>query len=171
MVGLKQFDLLLFVTGEPDSGVGSLRDVKFRSGSAWFFGELPMGRKLRSTPDANTGGMGARSPLSGERPWHIPPQQIHCIDLVVDAAHQLGREVTVVDVDRPGELQGLVDYWVGPNDVMPMLLRPDGSRLRGIEAFVRRRVRRFIGGGGTLTVGTESAPPNFDGDQTVNFSK
>jgi len=54
--------------------------------------------------------------------------------------------VSIVDVNQPAGFQALVARWVGPNDVLPILVRPDGARLEGIEEFGPRRVRRFIRG-------------------------
>lgn len=85
-------------------------------------------------------------PLTDRRPWHLPPQQVACIDVVLDAAERERRTVLVIDVNRPEDHQELVDRWVMPNDVMPLLVRPDGRRLDGEENFVPHRVRQFITG-------------------------
>jgi hypothetical protein len=138
-------DLLLFVAGEPGSADepywsfvrwlnGTRMAVRFQR---WWLGER------RST----AGGTGAARPLPTEPPpWHLPPQVTLCVNLVLENARRTGRTVTVVDVDRAGPEQDLVDRWVGPNDVLPLLVRPDGARLEGIEEFIPQKVREFIGG-------------------------
>ena len=49
-----------------------------------------------------------------------------------------------MDVNRPGEHLDLVHRVVGPNDVLPILLRPDGARLEGTENFVPDVLSRFL---------------------------
>jgi hypothetical protein len=69
-----------------------------------------------------------------------------CLQIVLDAAKRQQREVLVVDVDRPGGQHDLVERCVGPEDVLPLLLRSDGARLEGQENFAPAKVRRFIAG-------------------------
>ena len=86
----------------------------------------------------------AATPSPNPRPWHLPPSQTACLDIVLDTAERQRDEVLVVDVDRPGEHRDLVERYVGSNDVLPLLLRPDGARLEGLENFTPARVRKFI---------------------------
>ena len=85
------------------------------------------------------------SPTEGP-PWHLPRPVIRYVNLVLESADRQGRTVTVVDVDRPEGRQDLVERWVGPADVMPILVRPDGARLSGIEQFTAPKVRKFLRG-------------------------
>jgi len=89
-------------------------------------------------------GEGERSDPSAGRSWHLPPEQVDCINLVLQLARREGRDVTIVDVDRAEGRQDLIDRWVGADDSLPILVRPDGARLKGIEQFVPRKVRQFI---------------------------
>jgi hypothetical protein len=78
--------------------------------------------------------------------WYLPPDQMTSLNLVLDVAGRRGHEVTVVDANRPGNQHALVDQYVRPNDVFPLLIRWDGARLDGTENFTPARVRRFLDG-------------------------
>ncbi|HEY1198813.1 MAG TPA: hypothetical protein VGG32_08845 [Thermoplasmata archaeon] len=148
-------EIFLFVAGEPETGVDSLGKsmVKSKDGT---FGRVveaffPFGARTPISLSAHPPGdippaMGeAQPPLTDSRPWHLPPQQVQCAEMVLKIARREQRRVTVVDVNRASVHQDAVDRWVGPNDVLPLLVRPDGSRLEGIEEFAPQKIRRFIG--------------------------
>ncbi len=150
MTSAGEGDLLLFVAGEPDSGVGSLQNGKTNvfdrviDAALPFGGHIPVSRS--SSPPGAVPPLGEADPsMTDDRPWHLPPQQLRCVDLVLQLARRQRKRVTVVDVNRAGAQQPLVDRWVGANDVLPLLVRPDGARLGGVEQFVPQRVRRFLG--------------------------
>lgn len=144
MVAAAGVDLVLFVAGEPDSGAPSPRDTTISMGSRVFGTIVPLSLVMKS------GQRPSYSPDSAEPPspraWRLPPQQIHCVNRVLHIARREGRTVTVVDVDRAAARQDLVDRWVGADDVLPLLVRPDGARLEGLENFGARSLRRFIHG-------------------------
>lgn len=75
-----------------------------------------------------------------------PADQLMCAEIVLGAAERQGRRVQVVDVNDAGEAQGLVQQLVGETDVLPLLVRADGHRLVGTEAFTRASVRSFLQG-------------------------
>jgi len=142
--------LLLFVAGEPEltpgireSGVGlapRFAGLVFATGlipppPRPPVEESPQGRNASDQP-----------PLTDSRPWHLAPAQMASLQVVLDAAKRQRRGVFVVDVNRPGVYQSLVERHVGPDDVLPLLVRPDGARLEGQESFDPARVRRFIAG-------------------------
>jgi len=143
--------LVLFVSGEPkvlpdirESTVGlGERMAGMLSGLP---GNLALPKHLQPGYSENqSGGADSNpSPNSDETPWHLPPAQMACLGIVSDAAEQQRKEVLVVDVNRPGPHRDLVDQYIGPGDVLPMLLRPDGARLEGQENFLPNIVRRFI---------------------------
>jgi hypothetical protein len=135
-------DLILFVAGEPDPRAGRTREAEVSAvrrlagavvGVRWI---SPMGCPAGSTSD--------QAPTCDDRSWRIPPQQVMCVNLVAEIAQSLGKRVALVDVNRPVGRQNLVDYWVGSNAVLPLLVRPDGTRLEGIEEFVPGKLRQFI---------------------------
>jgi hypothetical protein len=136
-------DLVLFVAGEPDSRIDPGRDVQTTlpgrfAGmfipSQWWIG----GRSKYSAPEVI-------EPASADGlPWHLPRQEVMCVNMVLEVARRNGRNVTVVDVNRAAEYQPLVDRWVTPADVLPLLVRPDGARLEGLENFVPQTLRRFL---------------------------
>jgi hypothetical protein len=144
MVALPGADLVLFVAGEPDSGAPSPRDVTISMSSRILGSVVPLAAVTDSglRRSGSAGSEGSPSP----RTWRLPPQQIHCVNAVLDIARREGRTVTVIDVDHAAARQHLVDRWVGPDDVVPLLVRPDGARLEGLENFGGRTLRRFIRG-------------------------
>jgi hypothetical protein len=134
MPPLKPADLPLFVASEPGPGdepgwnyVRTLRGVIPRSSGV--------------TPPYQPQG-----PLFEERQWHFSREVVLAVNLVLEEAESVGKTVTLVDVERPGLQQDLVNRWVGPQDLLPLLVRPDGARLEGIDEFTPRKVRQFIRG-------------------------
>jgi hypothetical protein len=142
MAGRVGVDLLLFVAGEPDSGVGSTQDVQ-TSIAGRLVGSF-LGGWVSGSSGAKSPTSAPQGALPDGQPWHLPPQQVQATDIVLDAARGKGRTVTIVDVNRPAGNQALVDRWVGQDGVLPLLVRSDGGRLEGIEKFVPRKVRDFI---------------------------
>ncbi|HYA57242.1 MAG TPA: hypothetical protein VEH57_02090 [Thermoplasmata archaeon] len=135
--------LILFVAGEPYTGIGETDDLNLSV--AQRAGGLIVGNWLFDSPQAKRLLRAARNGDSTEPPtWHIPRPQNQAAALVLDVAEENGREVTIVDVNRPEGQQSLVDRWVGPDDLLPLLVRTDGARLQGIEEFVPKRVREFV---------------------------
>jgi hypothetical protein len=76
----------------------------------------------------------------------LPPDQVRCVRELLKIAGQEGRTVTVVDVNEPTANKDLIAGWVGPTDVFPLLVRPDGARLAGDENFRPQKLRRFVRG-------------------------
>jgi len=74
----------------------------------------------------------------------FPADQVMCAQRVLDQAKKVGRTVQFVDVNRPGEARELVLRFMGPGDVLPVLLRQDGARLAGAESFDGRTIREFL---------------------------
>jgi hypothetical protein len=144
MVASSGHDLLLFVAGEPASGVPAPRDVTLSMGARMWGAFVPIGLMLKAGQGPSYSPDSALPPPGKEGAWRLSPQQIHVVNAVLDVARREGRTVTVVDVDRAAARQDLVDRWVGSDDVMPLLVRPDGARLEGLENFSPGRLRRFI---------------------------
>jgi hypothetical protein len=135
---------LLFVGGEPGPGPESMRDVETSMGRR-MLGSVVGNWWTPRVPGPSQSGVAAQAPLPDDLPWHLPPPQIQAANMVFEIADRFGRKVAVVDVNRPGQNQGLVDRWVGTSGILPLLVRSDGGRLEGIEEFVPKKVRRFIG--------------------------
>jgi hypothetical protein len=138
-------DLLLFVAGEPDSGQGSTQ-VLDSSVARRLTGFLAGGWMFMTRNDPPAPAASALPSAADSQPWHLPQPQIQAVNLVVEVAEGAGRRVGLVDVNRPEGRQALVDQWVGSDGVLPLLVRPDGARLQGIEEFHPRNVRTFIQG-------------------------
>lgn len=138
-------DLLMFVAGEPDSGVPHLRNTSL-SIPARLLGTLLPYQLFFASQDRAAALNSQRDPTAPRPPpnWELPPGQIHCVNAVLETAERLSRKVTLIDVDRAGAPQELIDRWVGPNDVFPILVRPDGARLEGEENFDSPIIRRFL---------------------------
>jgi hypothetical protein len=145
MVGPQGMDLILFVAGEPGVPDDSMRDVN-TSLVGRLGGSVISGWLSRATRPAPPPAEGAPLPSEESQPWHLPSDQIQCANLVFDIAKDAGRNVLLVDVNRPLGRQDLVNRWVGSDGVVPMLVRPGGGRLQGFNQFVPGTVRRFIRG-------------------------
>jgi hypothetical protein len=140
-------DLLLFVAGEPYSGVSELEGV---STSLWGrvvgFATFNTSTWWPNSSTRSTDPAASSSGGKGKQDWHIPRAQNQCAQLAVDMARERGLRVMVVDVNHAGSLAELVTHWVSADDLLPLLVRPDGSRLQGEEEFVPRRIRAFLRG-------------------------
>jgi hypothetical protein len=104
----------------------------------------PMGFPLRAP-------VGARSdphPARNEAPPEtvLAPESVTCVNLVLEQAAQAEREVTLVNVEAPGPRRPLVERWVRPNTLLPLMVRFDGATLSGSEEFTPSNVRRFVRG-------------------------
>ena len=145
MIGGVPFGLILFVAGEPDPGIPTIRDttVHFIDRLIGVYPPLDRSTMRPSDPSSRDD---AQSLPSGEPPWRLPPEQIHCVNTVLEMANLERTTVTVIDADRAGDHQYLVDRWVGENQVIPLLVRADGAKLGGIENFTPRKIRQFIRG-------------------------
>jgi len=139
-------DLVLLVAGEPDSGASAVRLFGVGLLLRWSAMVVPGTGRLGSGGPASSDSNFDQPPLTEKRPWHLPGQQLICVNMVLDEAERRGRSVTIVDVDRPGDQQSVVDRWFGPQDVVPILVRPDGVRLVGVENFSPEQVRHFVAG-------------------------
>ena len=128
--------LLLFVGGDPDLAGTLSRFPKAHPVAASFFvpGTLFLGASRRGEP---------RPP---EAPWLIPPSQMLCVERLAKAVERSGATVKVVDVNRPGDDRALVERYVNAEDVLPIVVRPDGARLEGEEAFTPAALRKFVTG-------------------------
>jgi hypothetical protein len=142
MPGSSAPDLLLFVAGEPYSGVSDLDGVETsvlgRAGG-FVVGTWVSNTTIRSRDSAVAGTGGAVAP-----DWHLPRAQTQCAELAVELAREKGLEVLVVDVNRAGALRDLVARWVRADDLFPLLVRPDGSRLEGEDEFIPSKIRKFL---------------------------
>ncbi len=74
----------------------------------------------------------------------IPAEQVVCAQRTLDAATKLGRKLKIVDVNHPDDDADLVKSFVGPDDILPILVRADGGRLAGEEAFTPGNLREFL---------------------------
>ena len=146
MIAGAPFGLILFVAGEPDPGIPSVRDSTVHLTDRLIGVYPPLGRRMKPSPGTSIAADDAQPLPSGEPPWRLPPEQIHCVNTVFEMANLEGATLTVIDVDRAGERQYLVDRWFAENQLIPLLVRADGSKLDGIENFTPRKVRQFIRG-------------------------
>lgn len=122
-----------------------MRDVNTSIGARIVTSISPVGHWTQPNRRAEMSGFSSSPQADDARPWHLPQQQQVCGDLVLTTAQRKGRTVTVIDANRPQGFETLVQQWVGPNDVFPILVRSDGARLAGVERFVPRTVDRFMG--------------------------
>jgi hypothetical protein len=84
-------------------------------------------------------------PRAAEAPWLIPSDQLMASERLSEALRGSHRTVKVVDVNQPGEDRALVERYLTSSDVLPVLVRADGARLEGANAFTRSNLRAFLG--------------------------
>ncbi len=142
-------ELWLFVPGEPGAGNG---DVGYRSFWQTMLGavSIPAIARTSSHEPARLTERGDASSdwsiqvLGEDTEWHVPSGLVASVELVIDVARRERRPLTIVNVDRPGEALPIVDRFVRPSDVFPVLVRADGERLAGEQEFTRSGLRRFL---------------------------
>ena len=153
MTGKPPFDLVLFVSGEPGPGDAPIQYRTF----AETVGSLivPPILLLPDSPERPRPGQarrrsepapaGSSTPAPEREPeWHLPREAIPPVELVLKMAQVNGRVVTLINANAPGPARELVERWVGPGDLLPVLVGPDGHRLVGLEMFTPRSLRRFL---------------------------
>jgi len=87
----------------------------------------------------------ARTRDASGRTLREPPEDVgRCLRAAVEVAAELGTTVRVIDLERPGEDAALVERYVRPESLLPLLVSPHGERLEGMDAFVPSRLRRFL---------------------------
>jgi hypothetical protein len=142
----RELDFLMFVSGEPDNAtnhVGPALSVPMRLVMA----VIPLGLVVRfASPPGSVRGVALDDVPSASTPWHLPADQIHCVNSVLEAAIAERRFVTLVDVNRASAPPELVQQYVSPNDIFPILIRPDGQRIEGVENFSPKVLRRVLRG-------------------------
>jgi hypothetical protein len=146
MAGTRGNALILFVAGEPDTGLNPLKDVQSPYIRLFMGAGLPNWKKKREQSAEADSLVGLEPAEGGQPELRIPADQVGCIRDVARIARAEGTTVRIVDVNRAELNQALVDRWVGPNDVLPVLVRADGAKLVGAEQFVPRKIQRFIRG-------------------------
>jgi hypothetical protein len=124
----------LFAGGEPDRGDDGRRILK----------HFPRMRAFSILPPEQTEKRFAAGLKSEPEPWEFPLEIRGCVELVIEIARQLGKSVTVVDVNRPGAQEGNVARLVHEGDLMPMLVAPSGARLEGLAEFTPGVVKKFL---------------------------
>jgi len=132
MAGPAPGTVVLFVAGDPDLGEGL--PTRFVPGFWRFF--IPQ-RLFRDAPPVPR-------PTAADLPLPLPPVQLMCAQRLLDAAKKAGRTVRFVDVNSPGANRDLVERYVGAGDILPVLVRADGARLEGEEAFRPGPLKRFL---------------------------
>lgn len=153
-------ELLLFVSGEPGPGEElpmhftlTTRLASFIVPPILYLGTTPLGALLgnprpsdrrRTTEFEST--TSRQSVADPEDAWHIPRGTVPSVVLVLDVAKSKGWDLTIVNANASGQAQELAHRWLAPEDLLPVLVRPDGKRLVGLEMFTPGNVRRFLTG-------------------------
>lgn len=145
MVVPGSIDLILFVSGEPGPAENLSRDVVSSVGARLVGSVIPSTWFQRG--GAAPGSRPSPPPPEGAEEWHVPREEVSTVNLVVELAHDAGRSVTMVNVNGRVDQQ-LSQRWVSVQDVLPVLVRPDGARLVGLEQFGPRSLREFLQAGG-----------------------
>lgn len=123
--------VLLFVAGAPDPG-----ELRPPIAGAWGRMLMPASMVLSAGPPPSTPPPGA---------WHLPREMEMAVEVVMKEADRRQIPVRVVDVNRPGEDRPLVERYITPDDLLPLLVRSDNTRLEGFEQFTPAEIRQFLG--------------------------
>jgi hypothetical protein len=74
----------------------------------------------------------------------FPYEVGHCVRLAVEIAHSAGVPLRVIDIATAAADPELVDRWVTPETILPLLVSPRGETLEGPSSFVPAEVREFF---------------------------
>jgi hypothetical protein len=141
--------LLMFVSGQPEPDGQEEVSQMVRNARRGIIVPtmllfLPKTPANGASPSSGPDGAPPPVPLDHPRNRAFAPEQIACVEMVNAAAEAEHERVAVIDVNQPGDHTDLVAQWVGADDILPILVRPDGGRLVGAEQFTPRAVRRFL---------------------------
>jgi hypothetical protein len=95
---------------------------------------------------------------SGANPGYLSREMLGILKLVTELAQKARASLTSIDVSVPGENAELVRKWYGADDVLPMLVGPDGSKMEGLVEFTPSRVREFINRKAPASIRSDRAP-------------
>jgi hypothetical protein len=145
MSTVNERDVLLYVKSEdvirmvlpPDA-----QDEALRAYRAHGYCTAPLG-SLRGLPIAPGPGAGyfGNKPI---RDKEIPEGEQEVIQRVLAAAHHQGRDLHIVDVGKESALRRLIEEHLHKIRKYPVLVRPDGRRLEGIESVREEELQRFL---------------------------
>lgn len=123
----------MFVAGTPDPG-----DERPRTMTFWgrMFAGVAPGTLFAPS------GLPEGEAVPGA--WHLPGEMAMSVDIVRQETDRLHLPLRVIDVNRPGEDEPLLARYVGPEDVLPLVVRSDSGRLEGLDAITPANVRRFL---------------------------
>jgi len=123
----------MFVAGAPDPGEDKPLGVGFWGRLATFV--LPA-----TIWEPN----GLTHPPPEPGAWHLPGEMLMSIEIVEREAARLHLPVRIIDVNHSGTDRPLVDRYVGPDDLLPLVVRSDSGRLDGFESITPGAVRQFL---------------------------
>ena len=83
----------------------------------------------------------------GGEPRRFRADASNSLRITVEVAQELGWVVRARDVNSPGGPAATSAKPPTSSETLPVLVRPDGARLAGVENFTRAKVRRFLSGG------------------------
>ena len=140
MAAIQESPFLMFVAGVPRTGIGELDVYAGFSGRVVGFfatGLIQSGlwQQAQNVRDWE---------IRHDQNWVLPPGQIQVVNEVLEQTEKQQRTVTIIDVNRPSGWEETIARWVQPEDTLPVLVAPDGSRLVGMEEFSPRSVRKFV---------------------------
>jgi len=126
----------LIVTCEPDSGLPSPAPAL-----TW-----PYGRVTVLPPPGYAGSLEPGDDPDAPVEWHITPDIAVCVRKVTDLVRKHHQTLRIVDIERPGSYrEQVLEFMLGSHS-FPILVRPDGRRLEGIEEFKESTIESFLMG-------------------------
>ncbi len=128
-------EFVLFAASEPVRG-----DEGYRVAS-----RLPRFRAFQFASPAGSGSNAAAG-SDGGPPYEFPGEVGRCVRLAVELAESASVALHVIDLHQPGDASALVERWVTPETLFPLLVAPDGRRLEGAASFVPSTLRSFYRG-------------------------
>jgi len=144
---LDRRDVLLFVDSEkvirtlpPDAQDPTIRALR-ENGSYTFWGAGYAGHGAISGGTLFDAGRFGNKPVKSRELTDAENDAIH---LVWRVLHEKGRTLHIVDVGKESALRRVIQEHLHHLRTFPVLVRPDGRRLEGLEEFTLENLEKFL---------------------------
>lgn len=122
-----------------DEAIRSLREGGYYSFWAWGFGHAGHGGFSGSTLfDAGRFG---NKPIIEEG---LSPEDVEAMHLVLRLVQEKGKTLHIVDVGKESAFRRVIGEHLHHLRRFPVLVRPDGRRLEGVEQFTEEKLESFL---------------------------
>ncbi len=141
-------DVLLYVKSEdmirmvlpPDAGDAAIQSLRANGYYSFPMSVSGFGGHWGTGSSFDAGNFGNKPVRATE----LPEEEEDAIGRVWTAIHEKGKRLHIVDVGKESALRRVIDEHLHHLRTFPVLVRPDGRRLEGLENFDEKRLENFL---------------------------